>query len=208
MSIRVVIADDHAVLREGLRSLLEAAEDVSVVATVGDGDAAVQVVRDQMPDVLIMDISMPGLNGLDAAREIAWRSPSTRLIMLTMHATAGHVRHALEAGAAGYLLKEQAGAEVIDAVRRVAAGERYMSPSLLKKMPSASDAALLRLSRRERQVVELVVKGLSSAAIAARVHLSPKTVDTYRSRIMTKLGVQDVPALVIFALEYGLVTPR
>ncbi len=211
MPITIVLADDHAVVREGLRALLESRPDFRIVGEAGDGAAAVEAARHLHPDVVVMDIAMPRLNGIDATIEIRRACPGTQVVILSVHATTEHVFRALRAGAAGYVLKESAGQEVMDAIRAVRAGRSYLSLRISETMDpwSRSGAAgrsspLERLSERERGVLQLVVEGWSSADIAARLGLSPKTVETYRSRLMAKLGVHDVPGLVRFAMQHGL----
>ena len=212
MTIRVLLADDHAVMREGLKVLLETAAGVQVVGAAANGREAVRQALELKPDVLVMDIAMPELNGIEAARLLREKCPGIRVVILSMHSDAEHVYRALEAGAAGYLLKESAGTEVIAAVRAVREGRRYLGRAIahLAEAPAAGGRArspLDSLSARERQVLQLVVEGKSSAGIALIVHLSPKSVETYRSRLMKKLGVKDVPALVKFAIAHGLTSP-
>jgi len=213
VTIRVFLADDHAVVRDGVRFLLEAQPDIRVVGDAGDGRTAVRLVAQLLPDVVLMDISMPELNGIEATGQIRAACPQTQVVILSMHSTSEHIYRALQAGALGYLLKESAGAEVATAVRAVHAGRRYLSPRIIETMPEvlASLAAeprakspLESLSPREREILQLVVEGQSSAAIAAELALSPKTIDTYRSRLMLKLGIGDLPALVKFAIEHRL----
>ena len=213
MSIAVLLADDHVVVRDGLRLILEAQEDIRVVGDASDGCEAVQQARDLCPDVAIMDIAMPELNGVEATRQIRRVCPETQVVILSMHATTEHIFRALEAGARGYVLKESAGSEVVDAVRAVHAGHRYLSEKITdtvvddyvrSRTASPERSPLERLSSREREVLQQVVEGKSSAEIAKSVHLSPKTVETYRSRIMGKLGVHDLASLVRFAIEHGL----
>lgn len=206
MTISVLISDDHAVMRDGLKSVLEAA-GMRVVAQAGNGREAVRLAIETTPDVALLDIAMPGLNGIEAAMQLRDKCPRTRIVMLSMHSTSEHVHRALDAGAAGYLLKESAAAEIIAAVRSVHAGRQYLSAAVANLERRAGASPLERLSERERQVLQLVVEGRSSAEIAAMVHLSPKSVDSYRSRLMKKLGVADVPALVKFALAHGLTPP-
>ena len=212
MKIRVLLADDHALMREGLRALLEAVEDITVVGEAAGGREALRLARELEPDIVVMDISMPELNGVDAAHLIHEKLPGVRILMLSMHATSEHVHRALGAGARGYLLKESAGREVIAAVRAIHRGQSYLSATIAEiyqDTQSGTDnhTPLEKLSTRERQVLQLVVEGKSSREIADLTYLSPKSVDTYRSRLMKKLGVQDVPALVKFAIEHGLTPP-
>jgi DNA-binding NarL/FixJ family response regulator len=209
MTIRVLLADDHAIIRDGLRALLQSVPDIEVVDAVGNGRTAVQRAIELKPDVVIMDIAMPDLNGIEAARILREKLPATRVVMLSMHSDSEYLYRALDAGATGYLLKESAGDEVLSAVRAVRAGQRYLSRTL-ESLERRSDVRTGRvspldsLSVRERQVLQLVVEGRSSAEIARMIHLSPKSVDTYRSRLMKKLGVADVTALVKFAIQHGL----
>ena len=212
MTIRVLLADDHAVVRDGLKVLLQQAADISVVGVAADGREAVRRAQELKPDVVIMDIAMRELNGIEAARLLRDQCPAIRVVMLSMHSSAEHVFRALEAGAAGFVLKESAGEEVAAAVRAAHAGQRYLSRAIDAHKLSARSRAgraspLDSLSGRERQVLQLVVEGHSSAEIAATVCLSPKTVETYRGRLMKKLGVSDVPGLVRFAIEHGLTPP-
>ena len=210
MTIRVLLADDHALVRDGLRALLALSGDIEVVEAVSNGREAVSRALQLRPDVALFDISMPDLNGIEALRLLHDQCPSVRVIMLSMHSSSEHVYRALDAGAAGYLLKESAGAEVVAAVRAVHAGRQYLGRALELRAGAPGGRAaspLDSLSARERQVLQLVVEGHSSAEIAARIHLSPKSVDTYRSRLMKKLDVSDVPALVKFAIQHGLTPP-
>lgn len=212
MTIRILLADDHALLREGLRALLEAAGDIAVAGEASTGREAETLVSELHPDVLLMDVAMPDLNGIEAARAIHAKFPSVRIMMLSMHATAEYVYRAFDAGASGYLLKEMASDEIINAVRTVHQGAGYVSPALAETVAAFRIKGRLRspidsLSTRERQVLQLVVEGKTSSEIARIVSLSPKSVQTYRSRLMTKLGVADVPALVKFAIEHGLTSP-
>jgi DNA-binding NarL/FixJ family response regulator len=212
MTIRVLLADDHTLMREGLRALLTAATDIEVVSEVRTGREAERQVALLNPDVVLMDIAMPDLNGIEAARLIHLKCPAVRIVMLSMHATAEYVHRAFEAGACGYLLKEMAVEEVITAVRAVHQGKRYLSPALAESVPDPgaghARGPVDSLSTRERQVLQLVVEGKTSSEIARMIHLSPKSVETYRSRLMSKLGVGDVPSLVKFALEHGLTSSK
>jgi len=207
VSISVLLVDDHIMMREGLRALLSASPGISVVGGAGTGREALGSAEELRPDVVVMDIAMPDLNGIEAAAMIHERCPDTRIVILSMHSSSEHLYRAFAAGASGYVLKSSAGAEVIQAVQTVHAGRRYVSPALREAYEAQGPARaspLDSLSARERQVLQLVVEGKSSAEIAELVHLSRKTVETYRSRIMKKLGVNDVPSLVKFALLQGI----
>ena len=211
MPIRVLIADDHAVVAEGLRHLLEAERDIEVVACVGDGRDALQQARDTQPDVVLMDLSMPELNGADATRAILERDPRCRVIVLSMYAQREYVRRALKAGAAGYVVKRSAAKEVVDAIRAVHAGQRYLSPRVADVVledytDERRDDPLARLSAREREVLQLLAEGHTGAQIAERLSLSQKTVETYRARLVEKLGIRDLAGLVRFAIQKGLVS--
>lgn len=210
MTIKVLLADDHAVVRDGLKMVLEAQSDIRVVGEAADGREAVQQTVQHEPDVAVMDIAMPVLNGIEATEQIRDRCPETEVLILSVHSNAEHVFRALQAGALGYLLKESAGAEVIDAVRSVHAGKRYLSEKIadtvvedyVRQRHSASP--LETLSPRERQILQLVVEGKTSAEVGEILSISPKSVETYRSRMMQKLGIGDMPSLVKFAIQHGL----
>ena len=211
MPIRVLIADDHAVVAEGLRHLVEAEHDIEVVACVGDGREAVQQARDTQPDVVLMDLSMPELNGADATRAILERDPRCRVIVLSMYSQREYVRRALKAGAAGYVVKRSAAKEVVEAIRAVHAGQRYLSPRVADVVledysDAKQDDPLARLSAREREVLQLLAEGRTGAQIAERLSLSQKTVETYRARLVEKLGIRDLAGLVRFAIQKGLVS--
>jgi len=212
VTIRVLLADDHALMREGLRALLTTTSDIEVVGEVGTGREAERQALQLNPGVVLMDIAMPDLNGIEAARLIHAKCPAVRIVMLSMHASAEYVYRAFEAGASGYLLKEVAVEEVITAVRTVHEGRRYLSPAVAESVPDLNSghprSPVDSLSARERQVLQLVVEGKTSSEIARMVCLSPKSVQTYRSRLMMKLGVRDVPSLVKFALAHGLTPPK
>lgn len=194
-------------MRDGLSALFARA-GMQVVAAVANGREALRAAQELAPDVVVMDLSMPDMNGIEATRQLRARAPGVQVVVLSMHSTRVHVHQALDAGAMGYVLKDAAAAEVLAAVRSVCSGLRYLSPAL-GELPAgaARRGPLEALSARERQVLQLVVEGHSSAEIAGMVHLSPKSVQTYRSRLMKKLGVSDLPALVKFAIEHGLTPP-
>ncbi|HEX6019232.1 MAG TPA: response regulator transcription factor [Burkholderiaceae bacterium] len=208
--IKVVIADDHSVVRDGLRFLLEAEGDIEVVGGAANGNEAVRLARQLAPDVVIMDVAMPELNGVEATLSIHEACPSVQVLILSMHSTAEHIYRALQAGAAGYLLKESAGPEVVAAVRTVRVGRRYLSQKIAETViddyirERRATSPLDSLSRRERQILQLIAEGRSTADAAKLLCLSPKTVETYRSRMMVKLGVPDFAALVRFAVQHGL----
>jgi DNA-binding NarL/FixJ family response regulator len=214
MSITIVLADDHAVLRDSLQFLLGAQADFTVVGVAGNGRDAVQQVAQLRPDVAILDIAMPEMNGIEAARQIRQVCSSTQVIILSMHRTPEHISQALQAGAQGYLVKESASDEVIEAVRAVHAGKRYMSQGLSDvaieyyvslHRDDAVRSRLDSLTAREREILQLLAEGRSSPEIADLLSLSPRTVDSYRSRIMQKLDIHHLPGLVRFAIQHGLI---
>jgi len=210
MIITVFLADDHRVLRDGLRILLESQDDIQVVGEAENGNAAIDGITKEKPDVVVMDITMPELNGIEAAQIIHENLPETGIVILSIHSDLEHIFRALQAGANGYLLKESAGSEVISAVRAVFLGRRYLSPSIRDTVMEAYmqnrqiQSPLEILSMREREVLQLTVEGHSSAAIADRLGLSSKTIETYRSRLMGKIGVHDLTELVRFAIKHGI----
>jgi DNA-binding NarL/FixJ family response regulator len=210
MTIRVLLADDHSVLRDGLAALLEAQDGMTVVAHAKDGREAVRKATELKPDVVIMDIVMPELDGIEATRMVRKSSPLTQVVILSMYSTTEHIFRALQAGAKGYLLKESAGAELVAAVRSVHAGRRYLSQKITETVVDGyigehqPTEPLAKLSNRERQILQLVAEGKSTADIAGTLFLSPKTVDTYRSRLMQKLDLDSFAALVKFAIACGL----
>jgi len=209
MSIGILLADDHALVRDGLKALLEAEADLSVLGVAADGVTAVAKARRLKPDVVTMDISMPVLDGIEATRRILQALPATRVIVLSMHGGTEHVYRALQAGARGYL-KESAGAEVVVAVRAVHAGRRYLSQKIadlaIDDFVAArqTESPLESLSAREREILKLIVDGHRNPEIAHLLSISVKTVETYRSRLMHKLGIDNLASLVKFAIEHGL----
>jgi len=213
MSISVFIADDHAVVRDGLRLLIETQSDMKVVSEASNGREAARQVLHANPDVVIMDLAMPELNGVEATRQIREKCPATKVIILSMHSSSEHIFQALKAGAHGYLLKESAGMEVISAIRVVHSGKRYLSEKIGDVMIDEyihnrevveTGSPLSKLSTREREILQLVVEGKSSIEIAQTLFISPKTVETYRSRLMQKLGINDLPGLIKFAIQHGI----
>ncbi len=215
MGIKVFLADDHAVVRDGLKLILLTQEDMEISGEAADGRRTIEMVKGACPDVVVMDIAMPELNGIEATRQILKACPSTQIIMLSMHASNEHIFQAFRAGARGYLLKESAGKEVIQAVRAVYAGRRYLCRQIaeteLEDYMAGINSASVRsplehLSLREREVLQLIVEGKSNSEIASILSLSVKTVETYKSRLMYKLNIKDIPSLVKFALQHGLTT--
>ena len=209
--IRVLIADDHAVVAEGLKSLIEAQSDMQVVAIAADGREAVRRAEELQPDVLLMDLSMPELNGADATRVILEQDPARKVIVLSMYADHEYVRRALKAGALGYVVKRSAAKDVVDAIRSVQAGQRYISPAVADAVieeggKAGKEDRLARLSTREREVLQLLAEGRTGSEIAQRLSLSPKTVETYRARLVEKLGIRDVAGLVRFAIQRGIIS--
>jgi DNA-binding NarL/FixJ family response regulator len=208
--IRVILADDHAIFRAGLKALLDAEMGIEVVGEASTGDEAVERVRELTPDVVVMDLSMPGSGGLEATRRITALELPTKILVLTMHAEQEYLVPVLEAGAHGYLTKTTADRRLIEAIRVLARGEVYLPPRattlLLKEYKAAGegDDALRQLSTREQEVLALTAEGFSSKEIGEKLFISPKTVDTYRARIMEKLGLTHRSELVRFALNAGL----
>ncbi len=209
--IRILLVDDHAVLRVGLRALLEAEPGMMVVGEAGTGEAGVQMVAGTRPDVVIMDLSMPGMGGLEATRQIIAQNPATRVLVLTMHGEEEHLLPVLDAGGSGYVNKRSADEELIEAIRTVARGEVFLYPSAAKLLlqgfkgkEKGEEEPLQKLTEREREVLGYTVEGFSSTEIGKKLFISPKTVDTYRSRIMEKLGLHHRSELVRFALQQGL----
>jgi two-component system, NarL family, response regulator NreC len=212
MAVTIILADDHHMMRQGLRMLLEAEEDFRVVAEAGDGREATQLAERFTPDVLIVDVMMPGLNGLEVTRQVGKRSPQTRVIMLSMYSNEAYVLEALRNGAAGYVLKEASATDLIRAVREVVAGRRYLSPPLSEHaieayVQKAQDELLdpyETLTTREREVLQLAAEGRTNADIAAALCVSPRTVETHRAHLMHKLGLHSQADLIRYALRRGI----
>lgn len=205
--IKVLLADDHKIVREGLRSLLAKADDVEIVGEADDGNKAVDLAQELEPDVVVMDLAMPNLNGVDATERIRRALPKTKVVVLSMHATDAHVRPAIKAGAVGYLLKGAGLDDLLTAIRTVHGGKTFYAPAveeMLKQEKPPSE----RLTTREREVLQLVGEGRSSPEIAKLLHVSVKTVEGHRSRLMTKLQAKNVAGLVRNAVRMGLVSPE
>jgi two-component system response regulator NreC len=210
--IRILLVDDHAVLRAGLRALLSAERDMEVVGEAANGREAVALAEELKPDVVVMDLAMPEMSGLEATREITRRLPETRVLALTMHAEEQYLLELLQAGGSGYVLKRSADTELLEAIRTVSRGEAYLYPGAVKLLLSEyhrGDGGPRRreLSEREETVLKLTAEGYSNLEIAERLGISPKTVDTYRQRIMEKLNLHHRAELVHYALERGLLRP-
>ena len=207
--IRVFIADDHALVRDGIVAILQAAADIEIVGTAADGRVALEQIVALSPDVAILDLSMPEIDGISLTRQILAARPKTAVVILSMHSSAQHVFQALEAGARSYLLKESAGREIAETVRAVHLGRRHLGGRIAEIVAEGissrrSTSPIESLSNREREILKLVADGLSSAEIGRRLSLSPKTVDTYRSRLMQKLQISDLAGLIKFAILHGL----
>jgi DNA-binding NarL/FixJ family response regulator len=207
---RILVVDDHRIVCEGLTLLLERHPANKVVGTAATGTAAVEAADRMRPDIVTMDLSLPDMNGIDATEHILRKLPLARVIILSASNTSEHVYRAMRAGAFGYVIKDSAATELVEAVARVMAGERYLSPMCAGlDFEGAADAIpaqspIESLSAREREVLHRVCAGSSSAEIARQLSLSPKTIDTYRGRLMTKLGVGNRTALIRFAIEHSL----
>lgn len=209
MAIRVLVVDDHGVVAEGLRYVVEAERDMEVIDCLQDSRDAVRRSGEMRPDIVLMDHAMPELNGTEAAFLIREHLPGTRVIMLSMYSDAMHVLRAFQAGASGYVVKRSAAKEVVEAIRVVHKGGRYLSRELAETvidqvLNPAADDPLARLSSRERQVLQMLAEGHAVPDIASVLALSPKTVETYRARMMEKLGIDDFATLVKFAIQHGV----
>ncbi|WP_061958548.1 response regulator [Cupriavidus pauculus] len=206
--IRVVIADDHAVVRNGLRHILERESDVAVVGEAAKGSEVPQIVRDTTPDVILLDLSMPGRSGLELVRHVKTEYPASRVLVLTMHAEEQYVVRAFRAGAAGYLTKDSAANDLIDALRKVAGGGTYVSQEMAEKLAlgvqERSDAPHASLSDRELEVFRRIVNGESLSEIAEALCVSAKTVSTYKMRLLEKLQLRSDAALVRYAIQANL----
>jgi len=213
---RVMLVDDHAILRAGIAALLDLEPDLEVVAEAGTGEEAVERAKALKPDVVVMDLDMPGMGGLEATRQITALDQKTRVLVLTSHAEADYLLDVLEAGGSGYVEKTRAEEDLIAAIRLVARDEVFLYPSatklLLRGYRMAEEKGevdpLEELSEREREVMALTAEGYSSSEIGKKLFLSPKTVDTYRARLMQKLGLNHRSELVRLALETGVLRPR
>ena len=212
--MKVLLADDHTLVRKGIRAVLASQPGIEIVAETGDGREALSLIEQHRPDLAVLDITMPGLNGLEVAVRVAQVSTRTKVLILSMHAGEAYVAQALRAGVAGYLLKDAADDELPMAIKAVARNEVYLSPRISKQLVdrfvqsgATEPDPLAGLTTRQREILQLVAEGKSSKEIAAMLELSIKTVESHRGQIMERLGVHDVTGLVRFAIRVGLVSP-
>lgn len=213
--IKIMIADDHTIVRQGMRKLLETYPELQIVGESQDGDETIELVKKLLPEIIIMDISMPGLNGLEATREIKKRSPEIKILILTMHAEKEYIFKILQSGASGYLLKGSAIDELVTAIHAVDRGESYLSPPISKSIiedyvggRQKSRGSVTRsqpLTTREREVLQLIAEGHTSKSIATQLSLSSKTIETHRSHIMQKLNIHNAAGLIRYAIQRGWV---
>lgn len=211
--IRVALADDHTLFRAGVVSLLREVDDIEVVGHTGDGQETLALVKEIEPDVLLLDISLPGLNGLDVARKLSGELPRVGIIILTMHMNEEYILHAGRAGVAGYVLKDSAVGQLVRAIRTVAQGRRFFAPGISRELIAGgcerggkkSQRGSSRLTPRQREILQLIAEGYRTKGIAGRLNISVKTVETHRSQIMERLNIHDIPGLVCYAIREGLV---
>jgi two-component system, NarL family, response regulator NreC len=213
--LRLALADDHTIMRSGLRLLLERESEFSIVGEAGDGREVIEIVEAQSPNIVIMDVAMPNLNGIEAARRITSSHPRTAIIILSMHSDESYVLRALNAGARGYLLKDSAESDLISAVRAVSEGKAFFSPAISKllvedyvrqlRQRGVEDSYEL-LTPRERELLQLVAEGKTTKEAATVLNLSPHTVDTHRANLMRKLNLNSLPELILYAVRKGVIT--
>jgi DNA-binding NarL/FixJ family response regulator len=213
-TIRVVLADDHALFRAGLRKLFQKLPEVEVVAEAGDGNEALRLIGLHRPRVVLMDIMMPRMSGLEATARASSKYPQTRMVILSMNVTKEFVLQAMQAGAAGYLLKNNSPTELAQAVRAVARGEVYLSSAIAKHVvdaciPHLQDqmSSLAQLTPRQREVLQLIAEGETTKSIAMKLNLSTKTIETYRAELMAALDIHDIAGLVRYAIRMGIISP-
>ena len=211
--INVVLADDHAIVRKGIKALLDQEGDFKVVGEAGDGLQAVELVEELKPEILVLDLMMGGINGMEVARQLSKKSPQTGIVVLSMHSSEPYVQEALRCGAKAYILKDNTTEELVHAIREVAAGRRYLSAPLAEraievyaqKKPADSKDPYEQLTTREREVLQMALQGLSDAKIAASLFISPRTVETHRANMLRKLGVRSQADLLKYAMLRGLI---
>ncbi|HXG39041.1 MAG TPA: response regulator transcription factor [Bacteroidota bacterium] len=217
--IKILIADDHALIRTGIATLLQSYPEFVVVGEATDGAEAVEMTGKVQPDVVLIDLAMPKMNGIEATRQIRERFPKTRVLVLTMHENDEYIYQILKSGAGGYVLKDASREELCNAIRAVARGEKFFSPRVSEIMvesfvkrreqpPVELSSADIPLTKREKEILSLVVEGLTNQQIADKLFISPRTVDTHRTNIMQKLDLHDVASLVRYAIKHGLVRPQ
>jgi DNA-binding NarL/FixJ family response regulator len=212
MSIRIILADDHKIIRDGLRGLLERDKDIKVIAQAEDGHTTVRLVKELSPDIIIMDVGMPSLNGIEATRQITDEFPNVKVIALSMHSNRKFVTEMLKAGASGYLLKNCAFEELADAIQTVMADKVYLSPSItdvvvdscVRNAPQTEPSVFSALTKREREVLQLLAESKTTKQVAILLHISPKTVEAHRAKIMSKLDLDNIAALTKYAIREGL----
>ncbi len=210
MSIKIILADDHAMLRHGLSRSFQQEKDMDVIGQAADGHSTIDLVRELSPDVVVMDIGMPDLNGVEATRRIRKDYPKVKVVGLSMHSSDKYIREMFRAGASGYLLKDCPFEELVEAIRTVVGGKTYISPSIgrmiVKQYASQpeEESAFCILSQREREVLQLFAEGKTTKHVAKRLHISPKTVEAHRSRIMNKLEIDNIAQLTKYAIQEGL----
>ena len=214
-TIRVLLAEDHTLVRAGLRALLKDAAGVEIVAETGDGQEALRLIHEHQPDIVLLDIAMPGLNGLDVLARIKSDCPAIRVIILSMHANEEYVLHALQSGANGYVLKDVSAADLEQAISTVARGGSYLSATLPHRLTNecsrdraGEPSPYTTLTPRQREILQLLAEGHSTKDIAHILTLSAKTVETHRAQLMERLDIHDVPGLVRYAIRIGLVSPE
>jgi len=212
--LRVLLVDDHVLVRAGIRTLLDQLPGVAVVAEASDGREALQLAAEHRPDLVILDVAMPVLNGIETTARLHRQFPTIRVLVLSMHSNEEYVQQAVRAGAAGYLLKKSAVAELEAALRAVQAGRTYLSPALAQRTPlpvvagEAARSPLERLTSRQREILQLIAESRTTKEIAAELGLSAKTVEFHRAELMKRLHLHDIPALVRFAMQSGLAHPE
>jgi DNA-binding NarL/FixJ family response regulator len=212
--IKVLLADDHTIVRQGLRALLQAEPDITVVGEAANGRQALDSARELRPDVVVMDIAMPLLNGLEATRQMKKNSPDSRVLVLSSYASDEYVEQLVDAGASGYLLKQTAAQDLVSAIREAGKGNAFFSPAISKMLLDQYQSSIeraprtgkpARLSSRELEVLQMVAEGMANKSIAADLHVSVKTVEKHRQQLMNKLGIHDIAGLTRYALARGII---
>jgi len=216
MSIKIILADDHAMLRHGLSKSFQNEKDMEVIAQAKDGRSTVELAKELKPDVVVMDIGMPDLNGIEATRQITQVSPKVKVIALSMHSSKNFIIEMFKAGASGYLLKDCEFDELLNAIRVVIGGKTYISPAIsdvvvenyMRQFPEGKDSAFTILSKREREVLQLLTEGKTTKQVAKRLHISSKTVEVHRLNLMSKLKIDSIAQLTKYAIQEGLTQPE